>query len=374
VPDVPAGLSASAASASQINLSWTASPTATSYVVYRSSTDSGYTSSIATGVSGTSYQDTGLTANTQYFYEVAGVNSSGEGSNSTSANATTNAASSGGGGGVISGSLSVGSQSNSNSSNNTGNTNTSSPNTVVANSSPQLKLSSNTQAANVIFTRSLYIGSSGNDVSHLQVLLGVGQTGYFGALTRAAVEAFQEKYHIAKKGDSGYGGLGPKTQTKIAEVFGGGVTSPTSSTQGQSLSGNVSATPPSFVRILKPGSQGTDVLLLQKVLNSDPSTQVTTIGEGSPGSEGSTFGNMTLQAVIKFQLKYGIARKGDPSLGVVGPKTRAKMNDLLAVLLAGSAVPTNTIPATTLASTTIATSTATTTSTTTITATSTSSH
>jgi len=67
VPSAPTGLSASAASASGINLSWTASPTATSYIVYRSSTNSGFTTSIATGVTSASYSDTGLSASTQYY-------------------------------------------------------------------------------------------------------------------------------------------------------------------------------------------------------------------------------------------------------------------------------------------------------------------
>ncbi|MBU1092004.1 peptidoglycan-binding protein, partial [Patescibacteria group bacterium] len=54
---------------------------------------------------------------------------------------------------------------------------------------------------------------------------GVGSPGneteYFGSLTEKAVQKFQEKHGIAKKGDSGYGYVGPKTRAKIAEVFSG---------------------------------------------------------------------------------------------------------------------------------------------------------
>lgn len=105
VPDQVTGLSASAASASAISLSWTAVTGATSYVVYRSSTDSNFTTSIATPTTN-SYSDTGLSASTRYYYEVAAVNENGEGLNSSSANAITNAATSGstgggGGGGAV---------------------------------------------------------------------------------------------------------------------------------------------------------------------------------------------------------------------------------------------------------------------------------
>ncbi len=40
------------------------------------------------------------------------------------------------------------------------------------------------------------------------------------------------------------------------------------------------------------------------------------------------FGLWTLRAVQAFQVKYGILKWGDPGYGVVGPKTRAKLNSL----------------------------------------------
>jgi len=89
-------LTATAASVSQINLSWSVVSGATSYKIYRS-TDS-YTTAIAT-TSGVSYSDTGLSTATSYSYKVSAVNAEGEGEKSSVASATTNSASSGGGGG-----------------------------------------------------------------------------------------------------------------------------------------------------------------------------------------------------------------------------------------------------------------------------------
>jgi beta-glucanase (GH16 family) len=83
-PAAPANLTATAASLSQINLSWTASATpGVTYTVLR------YGEAIATGVTGTTYSDTGLTAATQYSYTVEAVNSSGASPASNPATATT---------------------------------------------------------------------------------------------------------------------------------------------------------------------------------------------------------------------------------------------------------------------------------------------
>ena len=40
------------------------------------------------------------------------------------------------------------------------------------------------------------------------------------------------------------------------------------------------------------------------------------------------FGPKTLAAVKRFQEKYGIAKEGQPGYGVLGPKTRAKIEEL----------------------------------------------
>jgi len=94
-PTTPGGLGATAVSGSQINLSWsasTASGCTISYNIFRSTT-SGFTPSssnqIATGVSGTSFSNTGLAAKTTYFYLVEATDTAGTSAASNQASATT---------------------------------------------------------------------------------------------------------------------------------------------------------------------------------------------------------------------------------------------------------------------------------------------
>ena len=97
-PTAPSGLGATAISSSQINLSWTASSSTcgVTYNVFRSTT-SGFTpgsgNQIATGVSTTTYSDTGSAASTTYYYLVEGTNSGGTSAQSNQASATTSASS-----------------------------------------------------------------------------------------------------------------------------------------------------------------------------------------------------------------------------------------------------------------------------------------
>jgi len=88
-PPAPAGLTATAASATQIDLSWNASSGASSYNVKRSSTGGGPYTTIAAGVTATDYDDAGLMPVTTYYYVVSATNSSGESANSSQASATT---------------------------------------------------------------------------------------------------------------------------------------------------------------------------------------------------------------------------------------------------------------------------------------------
>ncbi len=101
VPSAPAGLTATASSASAIGLSWNAvtppaNCTISSYNVYGSTT-SGFTPSasnlIASGVAGTSYSNTGLAASTTYYYVVEAVDAEGSSAASAQASAETSAVS-----------------------------------------------------------------------------------------------------------------------------------------------------------------------------------------------------------------------------------------------------------------------------------------
>ena len=84
---------------------------------------------------------------------------------------------------------------------------------------------------------------------------------------------------------------------------------------------------------LKLGSQDSEVIILQKFLNSFPDTRVSESGNGSSGSETNFFGQKTKSAVMKFQSKYAAdiltpAKLTSPS-GFVGSLTRAKINSLI---------------------------------------------
>ncbi|WP_437731723.1 cellulose binding domain-containing protein [Sorangium sp. So ce1335] len=91
-PAAPTSLAATAAGPSAISLSWSASAGATSYNVYRSTTP-GFTpgagNRIASSVPGTSYNSTGLSASTTYYYKVTALNAAGESAASSQASATT---------------------------------------------------------------------------------------------------------------------------------------------------------------------------------------------------------------------------------------------------------------------------------------------
>ncbi len=87
-PPAPTGLTAAGGNA-QVTLSWTASSGATSYNVYRGTTAGGEsTTAIATGVTATSYVNTGLTNGTIYYYKVAAVNAGVTSALSAEASAT----------------------------------------------------------------------------------------------------------------------------------------------------------------------------------------------------------------------------------------------------------------------------------------------
>ncbi|HKV10419.1 MAG TPA: pre-peptidase C-terminal domain-containing protein [Thermoanaerobaculia bacterium] len=89
-PSAPTGLTASAASQSQVNLSWSASSGATSYTILRSTTSGGPYSSVGTS-STPSFSNTGLSCNTTYYYVVTASNGSCGSGNSGQAQATTSA-------------------------------------------------------------------------------------------------------------------------------------------------------------------------------------------------------------------------------------------------------------------------------------------
>ncbi len=93
VPAAPSNLTATAVSSSQINLAWTDnSSNETGFKIERKAGSGGTWSQIATvGAGVTSYQNTGLSASTTYYYRVRATNSAGDSAYSNEANATTQA-------------------------------------------------------------------------------------------------------------------------------------------------------------------------------------------------------------------------------------------------------------------------------------------
>ncbi len=76
-----------------------------------------------------------------------------------------------------------------------------------------------------------------------------------------------------------------------------------------------------------------DVQYLQAILNASPNTKVAETGAGSNFELTSTFGSKTKNAVMRFQSYYAASVLAPAGLtsatGVVGPLTRAKLNQIL---------------------------------------------
>jgi hypothetical protein len=88
-PDQPMNFSAVAVSPTQIDLSWTDNDDETSYKLYRSTHSGGpFTLRATLGQNATSYQDTGLTPLTRYYYRLVAINAAGQSTPAT-ANAMT---------------------------------------------------------------------------------------------------------------------------------------------------------------------------------------------------------------------------------------------------------------------------------------------
>ena len=193
----------------------------------------------------------------------------------------------------------------------------------------QAKLSASkgsTSPAACTFTKSLTVGSRGDDVKCLQQYLnGAGfkvvasgpgspgaETTYLGPLTRAAVA----KWQAANGVSPAVGYFGSLTRAKMTSVSVPAVTPVTpAATPSQTP---VSGAAYNFTRSLTIGSQGVDVKALQDYLIS---TGHFTYSGGSTG----IFGPVTKTAVASWQAANGVS----PASGYFGPLSKAKYLELV---------------------------------------------
>ncbi len=204
-----------------------------------------------------------------------------------------------------------------------------------------------TSGTTLKLTRDFGVGAVGEDVRSLQKFLnatgykitssGAGSPGQettlFGGLTRAAVV----RYQIAN-GISGTGYVGPLTRAKIAGTTTTTTTSKpattttkpttttppktTTTTSQPSTSGSLYLTvPTTLTQTLALGAKGGEVVLLQQILSS-------LVGIYPEKKQTGSFDSATELAVQRFQVKYGLSKAGDSGYGIVGPTTRAKLNEV----------------------------------------------
>jgi len=178
------------------------------------------------------------------------------------------------------------------------------------------------------FTRDLEVGAQGDDVKSLQEFLIVHKyllpnniTGYFGLLTKGALIEYQKAKGIIPA----VGYFGPRTKATISDTPGN--TTPIQSVPTQILQSQTLvfvSNPTTFTQDLELGIVSEDVRSLQKFLNTH-GFFIADSGVGSDGNETNYFGPATQTQVIEFQKTYGIV----PASGYVGPKTRAKIQEIL---------------------------------------------
>ena len=166
-------------------------------------------------------------------------------------------------------------------------------------------------------TRNLSLGTTGSDVTELQTFLqGQGYltaapTGYFGNLTKAAVEKFQQANQIAPVS----GLVGPLTRAKVNALLGTTTTPAPPATTTSTSSTSIST------GTLSLGAEGPAVTQLQAFLQTQGYLPVAPTGY---------FGILTQHAVQAFQCGENIVCTGTPATtgyGVVGPKTRGRMGE-----------------------------------------------
>lgn len=295
VPDLTAPIISSISSGtpdtSSAIITWTTDEAATSQVEYGLTTSYGTLTTLdASLVTSHSVSISGLSSNTTYHFRVASADTNGNLASSTDQTLTTDSSGGGGGGG-------------------------SSRRRTTDDSSTATTTQTIPTTTTYTFTRDLTLESRGEDVRALQLILitqgflgADNATGYFGSLTQTALAAYQASKGIVPS----VGYFGTLTRASLTQ------TAPTTPQTPTTAPGGI------FTRNLTIGSEGEDVRTLQKFLNARGFI-VSPSDAGSPGNESTYFGDLTREALARFQLQQGI----QPAVGYFGEITRTLINKLL---------------------------------------------
>lgn len=178
----------------------------------------------------------------------------------------------------------------------------------------------------------LVYGMRNNEVVTLQKWLSLDKevypeavtSGFFGPLTLQAVQRFQVKYGVVGgAAERGYGIVGPATRAKLYEFYlAHHLDIKADEAEAAARAKQTAVNASGIGNILAYGQRSEEVRLLQSWLAKERDIYPEAIVSGF-------FGQLTLQAVQRFQLKYGVVRSAsDTGFGIVGPSTRAKLHDL----------------------------------------------
>jgi D-alanyl-D-alanine carboxypeptidase len=183
-----------------------------------------------------------------------------------------------------------------------------------------------------LLTKQLTYGMSSEEVKTMQSWLALDKevypegvtSGFFGPLTLRAVQKFQIKYKVVgSAGERGYGVVGPATRGKLFEFYMDHHLELKANEAEQAEEKRAAETSARGIQnVLVYGHRNEEVRLLQTWLSTDKSIYPEGVASGF-------FGQLTLAAVRRFQMKHGIvSTPGETGYGVVGPATRAKLHAL----------------------------------------------
>ena len=299
-PTTPASLTATPASTTQVNLSWTASTDnvgVTGYRIYRNGT-------LLTTTTTTSYSNTGLTAATTYTYTVQAYDGAGNSSAQTAGvSATTQS----------------------------GTTTTAPPSITFAANSNSI-ISGGAIVLNWVSVNASSCTANGGwagskSIEGSETISGITANNTYDLSCTGTGGTTTQTVSVAVNGTSSGTGSTTTGGSTTGSSSGGGTTTTTGgSTPSTGTPPTTTSSLPALTQTLALGSRGDEVSILQQMLAQDKSVY-------PEGEVTGYFGTLTQAAVERFQTKYGIVTGGSPATtgyGQVGPATRTQLNALYA--------------------------------------------